>query len=73
MQRALESRNFLSAILAMATGVFLFYTHPFPDDQVFLRVIALRARGAFLSFEYVYDALLFTTPYILYSALHKNS
>ena len=39
MQRTLESRGFISAILAMAIGMFLFYTHPFPDDQIFLRVI----------------------------------
>jgi hypothetical protein len=63
MQRALESRVFISAILAMATGTFLFYAHPFPDQQIFLRVIALRAPQAFLSFKYIYYALLFTTPY----------
>jgi hypothetical protein len=31
MQRALESRMFISAVLAMAAGKFLFYAHPFPD------------------------------------------
>ena len=62
MQKVLESRVFLSAILAMASGAFLFYTHPFHDDQVFLRVIALRAPQAFLSFKYLYYLLLFTTP-----------
>ncbi len=67
MQRTLESRVFISAILAMATGVFLFYTHPFPEEQIFLRVIALRAPQAFLSFKYLYYALLFTTPYLVCS------
>jgi len=67
MQRTLESRVFISAILAMATGAFLFYTHPFPDEQIFLRVIALRAPKAFLSFKYLYYALLFTTPYLVCS------
>ena len=64
MQRALESRVFISAMLAMATGTFLFYAHPFPDQQIFLRVIALRAPQAFLSFKYIYYTLLFTTPYL---------
>ena len=68
MQRALESRAFISAILAMAAGAFLFYTHPFPDEQIFLRVIALRAPHAFLSFKYLYYVLLFTTPYLVCSA-----
>ena len=47
MQRVLESRAFIAAILAMAVGAFLFYTQPFPDQQVFLRVIAARAPQAF--------------------------
>ena len=68
MQRALESRAFISAILAMAAGAFLFYTYPFPDQQIFLRVIALRAPHAFLGFKYLYDVLLFTTPYLVCSA-----
>ena len=68
MQRALESRAFISAILAMAAGAFLFYTYPFPDEQIFLRVIAVRAPHAFLSFKYLYDVLLFTTPYLVCSA-----
>src|SRR5580698_9514557 len=67
MQRALESRAFIAAILAMTGGAFLFHTHPFPDHQIFLRVIAQRAPQAFLSFEYTYYALLFTTPYLVCS------
>src|SRR6267378_7630776 len=35
MQRTLESRAFIAAILAMVVGTFLFYTHPFPDEQIF--------------------------------------
>src|SRR5260221_8350207 len=69
MQRTLESRVFISAILAMATGAFLFYTHPFPDEQIFLHVIALRAPHAFLSFKYLYYVLLFTTPYLVCSGV----
>ena len=67
MQRALESRAFISAILAMAAGAFLFYTHPFPDEQIFLHVIAMRAPKAFLSFKYTYYIMLFTTPYLVCS------
>jgi len=67
MHRALESRGFISAILAMAVGTFLFYRHPFPDEQIFLHVIAMRAPQAFLSFKYIYYVLLFTTPYLVCS------
>jgi hypothetical protein len=71
MQRTLESRIFIPAILAMVAGTFLFYAHPFPDQQIFLNLIALRALRApraFLSFKYLYYALLFTTPYLVCSA-----
>jgi TraM recognition site of TraD and TraG len=68
VQRVLESRAFLAAVLAIGTGVFLFYARRFPDDQIFLRVIAVRAPEAFLSFKYLYYTFLFTTPYLAYSA-----
>jgi hypothetical protein len=72
VQRVLESRAFLAAILAMGTGALLFYRHTFPDDQIFLRVIALRAPEAFLSFKYLYYTFLFTTPYLAYSTLFSG-
>ncbi len=65
IQRTLHSRGFVSALLAMGTGAFLYYTHPFPTDQIFLRVIALRAPRAFLSFECLYNVALFTTPFMV--------
>jgi hypothetical protein len=69
MQRVLDSRAFLAAVLAMGTGVFLFYTRAFPEDQIFLRVIAARSPEAFLTFKYLYYAFLFTTPYLVYSTV----
>jgi len=69
MQRILHSRGFVSALLAMGTGAVLYYTHPFPSDQIFLRVTAIRAPRAFLSFEYLYNLFLFTTPFLLFSSV----
>src|SRR6202451_3025693 len=69
MQRTLESRAFIAAILARTGGAFLVHAHPFPDQQIFLRVIAERAPQAFLSFKYIYYALLFTTPYLVCSTV----
>src|ERR1700678_4374674 len=66
MRRLLASRHFVAAVLAMATGTVIFYARPFPEDQLFLRVIATRAPHAFLSFRYLYNVVLFTTPYIAY-------
>ena len=69
MQRVLRSRSFLAALLAMATGLYLFYTFPFPANQLFLRVISIRAPYAFLSFEWLYRLFLFTTPYMVYATI----
>ena len=69
IHRILHSRGFVSALLAMGAGVFLYYTHPFPADQIFLRVIAMRAPHAFLSFRYLYNTILFTTPFMVFSTV----
>ena len=69
IQRTLHSRGFVSALLAMVAGTILYYTHPFPSDQIFLRVTAIRAPRAFLSFEYLYNLFLFTTPFLLFSTV----
>ena len=69
MRRVLASRRFVAAMLAMATGMALFYTRPFPEEQLFLRVLAARAPHALLSFRCLYNVALFTTPYITYLAV----
>lgn len=69
IQRILHSRGFVSALLAMGAGTILYYTHPFPSDQIFLRVAAIRAPRAFLSFEYLYNLFLFTTPFLFFSTV----
>lgn len=67
LRRILDSRSFVAALLAMATGMVFFYRAPFPDGQVFLKVIALRAPQALLSFKYLYWVCLFSTPYMVYA------
>jgi TraM recognition site of TraD and TraG len=69
IQRILNSKNFLAFLLASATGMYLYFVYPFPSANLFLRAVEFRAplvyRGAF----YCYTAMLFTTPYILFSIL----
>ena len=69
MRRILGSRHFVAVVLAMASGMWLFYTRPFPGDQLFLRVIAVRAPQALMSFRALYIVFQFTTPYIVYLGL----
>jgi hypothetical protein len=66
IRRILASRHFVATVLAMATGMVLFYTRPFPDGSLFMKLIAIRAPRAFESFHSLYTLALFTTPYMLY-------
>jgi len=68
LRRALDSRGFVAALLAMVTGFVLFYRLPFPEHQLFLQVIASRAPHVLASFEWLYWVSLFSTPYIIYAA-----
>lgn len=64
MQRVLNSRNFVACLLAMATGIVLYFKVPFPTENIFLRVMALRAPLVYRGTLYSYDLFLFTTTYI---------
>src|SRR5215471_7809560 len=68
MQRILASRHFISSLLAMGTGVFLFYMRPFPESALVFQLISLHAPLAYASFRWIYHLCLFTTPYLLYLA-----
>src|SRR5438552_10967001 len=67
IQRILHSRHFLACLLSAATGMALYFRAPFPEDNIFLRVMAIRAAYAFLFFKYSYTLFLYTTPYIAFS------
>jgi hypothetical protein len=69
IQRILHARHFLACLLAAATGMVLYFRTPFPEDNLFLRVMATRSASAFLFFKYSYTLFLYTTPYIAYSIL----
>ena len=67
MQRVLASKNLAAFVLACATGLTLFFGHPFPADDLLLRLIALREPFICEGIRYCYTLFLFTTPYILFS------
>jgi len=66
VRRILASRHFVAGVLALATGMVLFYTRPFPERQFFLALIFRRAPNTFESFRWLYNVTLFTTPYMVY-------
>src|SRR5712672_4561397 len=66
IQRVLHTRHFLAGLLAAATGMTLYVRAPFPESNLFLRVMALRSAAAYLFFKYSYTVFLYTTPYIAF-------
>jgi len=72
IQRILHSRLFLACLLSAATGMALYFRTPFPEDNIFLRVMAIRSESAFLFFKYSYTLFLYTTPYIAFSILFSG-
>src|SRR5437667_1099529 len=67
MQRVLSSKNFVACVLAMATGIVLYFKVPFPADNIFLQIMSVRAPLVYQGTFYSYNLFLFTTPYIAYS------
>ncbi|HKW17593.1 MAG TPA: type IV secretion system DNA-binding domain-containing protein [Terriglobales bacterium] len=67
IQRALASKGVVAYVLACATGITLYFRMPFPEDDLMLHLIELRAPMIYLFFKYSYTLFLFTTPYIAYS------
>src|ERR1041384_2150151 len=69
IQCILNSRGFVASLLAGATGMALYFKVPFPAENVFLQLIALRTPVVYEGLFYSYSLFLFTTPYIGYSIL----
>jgi hypothetical protein len=69
MQRFLASKDLVAYVLACATGITLYFHLPFPESNLVLHLIDLRAPLVYLGFKYGYELCLFTTPFIGYSLL----
>src|ERR1700694_1183816 len=67
IQRALASKGLVAYLLACATGITLYFRWPFPEGDLVLHLISIRAPLIYTSFKYTYTLFLFTTPYIAYS------
>src|SRR5437879_3333862 len=69
IQKILHARRLLACLLSAATEMALYFSTPFPEDNIFLRVMAIRSATGFLFSKYSYILFLDTTPYIAYSIL----
>jgi hypothetical protein len=66
IQRALASKGLVAYVLACATGITLYFRWPFPENDLMLRLISIRAPLIYAGFKYTYTLFLFTTPHIGY-------
>ena len=69
IQQILHARRLLACLLSAATEMALYFSTPFPEDNIFLRVMAIRSATGFLFSKYSYILFLDATPYIAYSIL----
>src|ERR1700730_15180076 len=69
IERALASKGLVAYVLACATGITLYFRWPFPEDDLVLHLISIRAPLIYAGFKYTYTLFLFTTPYIAYSVV----
>src|SRR5215470_17418330 len=69
IRQILYARHFFACLLAAATGMVLYFRAPFPQTNLFLQVMDLRAHYAFLFLKYSYTLFLYTTPYIAFAVL----
>jgi len=69
IQRLINSRNFVALVLTACTGMILYFKFPFPEGNIFLQFMAIRAPIVYLGVKWSYTLFLFSTPYIAYSIL----
>jgi TraM recognition site of TraD and TraG len=69
IQRLINSKDFLAFLFTALTGMALYFYMPFPEQNVFLQLMALRAPLVFEGVKWSYNVFLFSTPYIVYSIL----
>jgi len=65
--RILQSRFAIAYALAAATGLYLYFSYPVSNENLYLQLIASRSPRLYAAGVYTFVAMLFTTPLILYS------
>lgn len=64
-----EKRSLLVLGLSAAVGLAMLYRWPYPDAQPMLQFVLENRPVVFYGVKYAYLAMLFTTPFILFSSL----
>jgi len=69
MRALVVNRPVTSAALSLGAGAAAIYRLPFPEQNGLLQLVLLQKPALFYGIKYAYLAMLFTTPYILFSIL----
>src|SRR6266481_2477537 len=69
LDRILNSKMFVSFLLASGTWFFLNFRHPFPADNLVLGYISVKDPLVYGGIRWSYTLMMFTTPYIIFSSL----
>ncbi len=73
IRAVVEERAFAVSVLSVAVGVSLWLTLPFPEQNVFLQCVAVQRQPFYTFLLWSYTAFLFTTPFLLLSAISSLS
>jgi hypothetical protein len=69
MTSLIESRNWVSAIVAAGAGYLALSRWPFPAENALLQLILAQQPPVFCGIKYAYLTMCFTTPYLACSTL----
>ena len=69
MSGLLQYRHSIAGVLALGAGLAISTVYPFPESNIFLRVIAIRAPQAYLSFKYLTLAMYYAAPWLTFSVI----
>ena len=69
MSGLLQYRHSIAGVLALGAGLAISTVFPFPESNIFLRVIAIRAPEAYLSFKYLTLAMDYAAPWLAFSVI----
>ena len=69
LERILNSKTFVSFSLAALTGCVLFFRYPFPGQNPYLELVAIKDPAVYNGIYWTYVLMMFSTPFIIYSSI----
>src|SRR5437588_695570 len=71
-ERILNSKTFISFMLAAITWTVLHSLYPFPAGNLYLQLISYKDPAVYSAIFWIYSLMMFTTPFIIYSSVFSG-